>query len=480
MEDTNRDIFEPSPSKPGLGLGEVLKLSWPASLTMLNTTLLRFVDGIMVSRVGPAAFGAQFIGGMFAFIPESFAMGALTVVNTYVSQNYGAGRLKQTGMYAWAGMATAAAFCCLALPLIFLADRIFALFGHAPDVTALETMYFQYMLASIVVTLPRAVLEQFFFGTHRPRVVLFGSVVANVLNVALNYILIFGKLGLPAMGLKGSAIGSLISWVVQFLILLAIFLSAGTRKTYYTHLWRAVRLRHCTELLKVGWPAGVQLCNDIASWSLFSAALVGKFGTVHLAATTVAMRYMGLSFMPAIGIGIAATVLVGKCIGEGRKDLARRRTHAALLAGMVYMGLCGLAFYFFRRPMVEFFVSVAPSGELGPEQARVMADEIVRIGGQIMICAAIFQLFDAIGIVYIGALRGTGDTLWPMILTVALSWGMVVGGGALVVHTLPQLASLGPWIPASLYVVALGAVVGWRFETGRWEKIDLFKRKISG
>ena len=189
---------------------------------------------------------------------------------------------------------------------------------------------------------------------------------------------------------------------------------------------------------------------------------------------------MGLSFMPAIGIGIAATVLVGQCIGEGRKDLARRRTHAALLAGMVYMGLCGLAFYFFRRPMVEFFVSVAPSGELGPEQASAMADEIVRIGGQIMICAAIFQLFDAIGIVYIGALRGTGDTLWPMILTVALSWGMVVGGGALVVHTLPQLASLGPWIPASLYVVALGAVVGWRFETGRWEKIDLFKRRANG
>ena len=217
-------VTNPEAAKTSLGLREVLKMSWPASLTMLNTTLLRFVDGLMVSFVGPPAFSAQFNGGMVAFVPESFAMGVLTVVNTYVSQNFGAGRLRQTGLYAWAGLAVAYAYCCLVVPLVLFAGPIFALFGHAPDVTALETMFFRYMLLSILVTLPSRVLEQFFFGTHRPRIVLVCSIVSNVLNVAINYVLIFGKLGLPAMGLKGSAIGSLIAWTIQFMILLGVFL----------------------------------------------------------------------------------------------------------------------------------------------------------------------------------------------------------------------------------------------------------------
>jgi MATE family multidrug resistance protein len=460
----------PKTRQEGLGFGEVLRLSWPASLTMLNTTLLKFVDGLMVSFVGPAPFSAQFMGGMFAFVPESFAMGILTVVNTYVSQNLGAGRLKQTGLYAWAGLAIAVAFACLIAPLALVAGPLFALFGHAPDVTALETMYFRYMILSVLVTLPSRVLEQFFFGIHRPRIVLVASALANGFNVLANYVLIFGKAGFPAMGLEGAAIGSVVSWVLQFALLLGVFLAPSLRLKYATGLFRALRLRHCLDLFRIGWPAGVQLCNDIASWSLFSAALIGPMGTEHMAASTAAMRYMGISFMPAVGIGVAATAIVGRCIGQQRPDLARRRTHAAVVAAMIYMSLCGALFYLFRHDLVRFFVHVSPEQHLDPAV-------IVDIGVKILICAAVFQLFDAVGIVYVGALRGTGDTHWPMRVTIVLSWGCVLGGGAAAVRFLPQLDSLGPWLAASLYVVVLGAVMAWRFEAGAWRKIDLLGRR---
>jgi MATE family multidrug resistance protein len=459
------------------GLTEVLSLSWPASLTMLNSTLLRFVDGLMVAFVSPAAFSAQFLGGMFAFIPESLALGTLMVVNTFVSQNYGAGRFKRTGAYVWAGLAVAMLSACMIAPLALLAKPIFSPFGHPADVQAQEMTYFRYMAVSALATLPARVLEQFFFGIHRPRIVLAASLIANAFNVLANWVLIFGKLGFPAMGLEGAAIGSLASWIIQLILLAGVFFSPAMRKRYATHLYRMVRLRHCFALLRVGWPAGVQFCNDVACWSLFTAALVGRFGTVHLAASTAAMRYIGLSFMPAVGIGIATTALVGKCIGENRPDLARRRTHVAMLVATAYMGLCGLAFYLFRHPMVEFFVRIDPSTLGHGAAAAVLREQIVRIGGNIMLCAAVFQLFDAVGIVYIGALRGAGDTFWPMRMTILLSWGLVVGGGAAAVKFAPQTTSIGPWIAASLYVVVLGMAVAWRFESGAWQKIDLLHRK---
>jgi len=449
-------------NKPGAGFVEVLRMAWPASVAMLGTTIIKFVDGLMVSKVGAAPFSAQFLAGMSAFVPEAMILGLLTVVNTYVSQNLGAGRYKRAGQYAWAGMVVAFAAAVLISTLWFFSDAMFSTIGH--EEWALESMYFKYMIVAILVTLPTRVLEQFFFGVHRPRIVLLASVLTNVLNIGINYVLIFGKLGMPAMGLQGAAIGSVTAWAVQFLILLAIFLSPALHRKFATRMVKATRWRHCKDILRVGWPAGVQLCNDMLSWSVCVAVLAGSFGVAHRAATTIAMRYIGLAFMPAVGIGIATTALVGRYIGHGQPDIARKRAHQGVITAMVWMGMCGAAFWIFRYPMARFFATTD------------QADEIVRIGVQIMICAAIFQLSDAVSIVYIGALRGSGDTKWPMFVTLILSWCIIVGGGIVAVTLLPQLESLGPWIAASIYVIVMGAAMAWRFESGAWRKIDLLRR----
>ncbi|MDP6045779.1 MAG: MATE family efflux transporter [Phycisphaerae bacterium] len=258
--------------------------------------------------------------------------------------------------------------------------------------------------------------------------------------------------------------GSVTAWAIQFLILLAIFLAPSMHRKFGTHLVKATRWLHCKDILRVGWPAGVQLCNDMLSWSVCVAILAGSFGMAHRAATTIAMRYIGLAFMPAVGIGIATTALVGRYIGLGKPDIARKRAHQGVVTAMIWMGACGVMFWVFRHQMARFFAK------------GLEADEIVRIGAQIMICAAIFQISDAVGIVYIGALRGAGDTKWPMFVTVMLSWGIIVGGGIAAVKLAPQLTSLGPWIAASTYVILMGAAMAWRFESGAWRKIDLLRR----
>ena len=131
--------------------------------------------------------------------------------------------------------------------------------------------------------------------------------------------------------------------------------------------------------------------------------------------------------------------------------------------------------WLFRGPLVGFFLKysgpVAAAGRLG--------DQILRVGARVMIFAAIFQLFDAMGIVFIGALRGAGATRWPMCITIALNWTVAIGGGILAVNFAPGLKSAGPWLAGTAFVICLGVLLAWRFESGAWRKIDLLGKGPS-
>lgn len=461
------------------GFGEVLRMAWPASLGMLNRTIMQFVDGIILAHSGPEGAGlvaAQFLGTLVALVPESLATGTITVVNTYVSQNLGAGRPRKCGQYALAGLTLALIVAAFVAPLAFFNCQIIGgvhwlqeVVGQGRAGTELVNngaMYFAFMIGSIVLTLPTRVMEQFFYGVNQPMRVFYASIVANVFNFAANYCLVLGKFGFPKLGLLGSGIGTVCAWGLQLAILSGMFFSRPLHDRFGTRDWLSVKAREILDILKIGLPAGVEFINDLLPWTICTMILVGSFGTGDLTATSVAARFMSLSFMPVVGVGVAATALVGKYIGAGLPEVARRRAHTAVLIGTAYMGLCGLAFFVFRYPLVRLFV----------EADNPAAEQIVQTGSLVMICAAVFQVFDALGIVYIGALRGAGDTLAPMLATTTLGWGLTVGGGALMIRYAPQLGSIGPWLTASLYVIVLGILMLIRFERGSWRKIRLLER----
>lgn len=470
---------------PDGGYWQVLKVAAPASLTMLNSTIMKFVDGLMVAHVSQSAFDAQFIAGFGAFVLEAFMMGVLTVVNTFVAQNYGAGRPLRAGRYVWAGLGMAAA-AAAGLALVAPAARsLFAQLVQDPssplgqEMISLGSMYFRYMILSVGLTLSARVLEQFFYGIHKPAIVFLVSLVANLTNFFLNYTLIFGKLGMPAMGLEGAAIGTVIAFGLQFAILLGVFLLGPASGPFRTRHVAGVRWRHVREILRVGWPAGLQLWNDIACWFLFSTVVVGlPFGAKHRIATVVVFRYLTLSFMPAVGVGIAVAALVGRSIGQMRRDLAARYTYRGVVVAMTYMGLCGLCLWVFRGPLSSLMIQAEASGVLSSEEAATRAEDIRRIAARLMLFGAVFQLFDAVGIVFIHALRGAGETLWPMFVIILMSWGMLVGGGLAIGEFLPELSSSGPWFMATAYVILLGLVMGIRFWRGRWKQIDLLGSKV--
>ena len=297
------------------------------------------------------------------------------------------------------------------------------------------------------------------------------------MNILLNYVLIYGENGLPSMGLPGvpgmpalgvlgAAIATVCGTCAEVAIPLALFFSARFAKDH--GVWQSWRpsLGDCKKLLKVGWPVGIQFGNEITCWAIFMTVLVGKFGEIHLTAGWATLRFMHLSFMPAVGFSVATTALVGKYMGAGRQDLAANRAHWALLLATIYMTLCGVAMAIFRAPLISLFTSTADAANTA---------EIIRIGSTLMICAAVFQTFDAIGIVYNGALRGAGDTVVPGLYTIAFNWIFIVLGGWLFVVLWPALESLGPWIASAIYIIVLSVFLTKRFESGHWRRIRLLE-----
>lgn len=444
------------------GVGEVVRLAVPGVINATSMTLMQFVDGWMVSTVGPDRLAAQMVGGMTAFVSVTFFMGVLTCVNTFASQYLGAGRPEQSAAYGWQGVWLAWMAGTALAGLIPLAPAVFGWYGHAPEVMALEITYFQIVVAGATLSLTARAMGGFFLGVHRPGIPLMAGFAGNLVNVAMNYLLIFGKFGFPRLELAGAAIGTVIGFGVEAAIGLSIFLVGPMARQFRTRAacrfdWEAFR-----RLLRIGSPAGATFLTDILMWTLFVALIVGRLehGAVQLAATAILWRYWHLAFMPAIGVGAATTALVGRYCGAGRTDLAWRRAHVALVLVESYMVTAGILLWTFRDSLVWHFNS---SGDPAVQEAA----------SQLFIIILAVQAFDAMSVTFMGALRGAGDTFWPGVVQVSLAWGAGFGGSKLIALLFPEWGALGVWGAAAAYVMALGLAMWIRFLRGRWRRITV-------
>jgi MATE family multidrug resistance protein len=457
---------------------EVWSQAWPTVLTMLSFTVMQFVDSLMVSKVGPLEVAAQGNGGIWAFVPQSFLFGFLSVVNTFVAQNIGAGRREAVARYGWAGLhLSIAAWALVMVPWALALPAFFGWLGHSEALRHLELQYALVLAYGSIAGLAAKAMSNFFFGLQRPRLITIGAIAGNLVNVGLNYVLIYGERGLedwgwpgvpgvPALGVLGAAIATVCGTLVEACVPLSVFLFGRLAREFGT--WSSARPRpaELRGLLRLGWPVSIQFGNEIICWAIFMTVLVGHFGEMHLTAGWSTLRYMHLSFMPAVGFSVATTALVGRYIGAGKPDLAAHRAHWAVGMATAYMTLCGLVMAIFRESLVGVFVDA---------DAPEVAAQVVAIGSRLMVCAAVFQTFDAVGIAYTGALRGAGDTLVPGVATIVLSWGLIVGLGYGLVVGWPSLESVGPWLAASAYIIIYGVWMGMRFERGAWRGIRLLE-----
>ena len=465
---------------------EVWSLAWPTIITMTSFTVMQFTDKLMVGQVGSVEIAAQGNAGTWAFAVIATIMGVVTVVNTFVSQHLGAESPEEGPRYPWAaGWMASFSWACIIVPCIFIVPFVFKTIHPSPEeatLVLLETEYAQYTLAGSVFLLIGRGFSQYFFGMHMPKVITVSAIIGNIINVVSNYILIFGEEGIPgfipgiqgtpALGLKGAAIATVIGMFMEMIIPLLVFLSPSFNNRFNTRgPWRpdtkVMRL-----IFKIGWPGAIQWGNEIICWAIFMTVFVGRYGTNAMAAGWIALEYLKLSFMPAVGINVAVNSIVGKFIGAGKPDIAVSRARVGVGIALVYMTVCAVIFVVFRQDLMEWFVS-------GANYSTEDYEEIVRLGSDMLILVALFQTVDSMGIVYTGALRGAGDTVWPGVVTAVYSWVFIVGGGYIAIEYFPETGSIGPWIAAATYIILIGITMAIRFEKGGWRSIQLLTGDIK-
>lgn len=389
-------------------LAALARLALPVALVQVGMMLMGAVDTVMVGRVSPTDLAAVALGNLYFFGVAVFGMGVLFALDPVVSQAVGAGDEVGVARGVQRGGVLAAGLTVLASALLVPAAPVLALLDQPPDVVPVAAGY---AIASIPGVFPFyafIVLRQSLQAMGKVGPILWTVLLANLANLFLNWVLIFGNLGFPAMGAVGSGWGTSVArWFMSFALLALAWplLRTSVRPFRPEVLSPAPLLR----LLRVGAPIGAQ---QQLEFGVFGAAgiFMGWMGTVAMASHQVALNLAALTFMVPVGIAQAAAVLVGQAVGKGDPPAARRAAGAGLLVGAGFMSITAALFLTLPGPLARVYSADAP---------------VVALAAALLPIAGIFQVFDGLQVVSAGVLRGVGDTRVPMLMNLLGFW--VVG-----------------------------------------------------
>jgi len=430
-----------------------LRLAIPVVLGELGWMSMGVMDTIMLGRVSPEALGASSVGRIVFFAVIVFGMGFLLGLDTLVSTAHGAGEPEECRSYLVQGVYLSV---LLALPtsgLVYAFAPSLASLGIDPDVLAAAVPYLRAISWSALPLLLYTTFRRYLQGVSRPRPVMLALISANLINLAGNWILIFGHLGAPAMGAEGAGWSSCIAATY-----LALFLMGSTWLLHRGNdrLRRRVSLRphlvRLRRLIALGWPAAIQLVAEVGVFAA-ATALAGRLAPSALAAHQIALTAASVTFMIPLGLSSAGAVRVGQA--RGRKDPrgARRAGWMAILLAAGFMFVAGVVFLLWPRQVVRLFST----------------DEAVIAGGIVLVrIAALFQLFDGVQVAATGALRGTGDTRTALLWNLIGHWvlGLPVGYYLCFHRGLGAPGLWFGWLVGLSVVGAVLLVVWWRRARG--------------
>ncbi|MGE4491130.1 MAG: MATE family efflux transporter [Syntrophotalea sp.] len=443
------------------GLREMITLALPMVISHGCETALIFTDRVFLSRLGPVPMSAAMSGGLTAFMMMTFFIGLTGYVTALAAQYLGAGRRDHCALV----VSQAALISLLAAPLILAARPLahaFFRFADLPVEQALQQrVYFDILLYGAVLVLLRSCLSSFFSGIGHTRVVMFSAMTAMLVNVGANYVLIFGRLGVPPLGLRGAAYGTLMGSFCALLVLLATYLGRRNRREYAVlaalRFDRAVMLK----LLRFGSPAGVEMFLNLLAFTSM-IMLFHAHGLVTAAAVTIVFNWDLVSFVPLLGIQIGVVSLVGRYLGAGRPDIAARATRSGLKMACSYSLVILVLFVSLPAELVAVFE---------PHQADAIFSQAAPLATGMLRLAAFYVLADAVMLVFSGALRGAGDTFWAMCASVALHWLLVpVLALFLRVLALPPQAA---WLALIAFLLIFSGVFYLRYRSGKWKTLAM-------
>jgi MATE family multidrug resistance protein len=445
------------------GSRELLALAAPLILSQSFMTVQVFLDTILLSWHDPLEMAASFPAAMWFWLPFALLQVTAGYTATFVAQYTGAGRPQRVGPAVWQGIHFAIVAGLLFIAMVPAAPWLISLGGHTPGLQTLEATYLRCLAFAAVPMLVMSAINGFFAGRGQTWTVLAIEAIGTAVNIALAVPLIFGKFGLPELGIEGAGWATVAGSMASAVAALALFLRPCYRTEFATATGWHYERELFGRLLRYGGPAGIQVFLDVLVFHLFTQ-LVGRLGETAMGATTLTIRLNMVAFLPMMGLGQAVCVLVGQRLGANRPDLAERTTYTGLRWGFGYM--CAIAAIYVTMP--GLLVSLFESSR-DPEQFAAVAQAVPTL----LLCAAIFSLADAVNLTFAFALRGAGDTRFVSLLTFSLAWPIMVLPTAVVVWLDASL--YWAWVFVTAHIIAMAVCFYFRFRTGKWKKMRVIE-----
>ena len=450
------------------GWRELMRIAWPLIINSGTFAVLNFSDRLFLSWYSEDAFRASLPAGILFFTLVCGFMALAGFANSFVAQYWGAGDARGCAR----ATAQAIIFALISMPLILLllpvGIGLLRLSGHGPEVLPLEERYFRVLIWAGGGMVMSSALGSFFSGRGKTFVIMGCNIFANGLNILLDYLLIFGKGGFPEMGIAGAGWATVIGSWASPLVFALIYFSPPVNARFHTR----ENLRYDPELfrrlVRFGLPAGIHWFLDVAAFTAF-VLLVGRLGPIAHIASNIALSVNLVAFMPTVGMGVAASILVGQYLGRNDPENAARMGWTAWRIGIAYIASVGATFLLFPDFYINIFERKAAAGS-------IPYDELLRTVRILMAMLAVWGVADATALILAGALKGAGDTHFVMYFQSSVAWGFLVAGQLLIVLVLKQNVFVS-WGWTLLYIIILGAGFALRFHSDRWKNIDLLGRR---
>jgi MATE family multidrug resistance protein len=381
---------------------KLLRLAIPLVLTQAGQMTVQLVDTAMVGRVGTVELAAASFASSMYIVVMLFGLGIFLGVTPLVGQSLGSNNDREVAGIMRSGFALSGLLVPVITLLALSVSWIMPFMGQPDAVVQLAVPFYRLLAISTAPFLMFVLLKQIGEGLGNTIMAMAVTISANILNVILNYLLIFGHMGFPRLGLLGSGCASLAARAVMPMLLYAGLSHLRSTSPYFA-LMRATRAtaQDIKKIFNLGLPIAAQLVLEVAAFS-YSAVMMGWLGEVPLASHQVAMGLASFTFMLANGVAMATTIRISFQVGTRSHENMERVAFSALHLALMYMSLCSLGFLLFRHQLPRIFTHDV---------------HVIEVAASLLIVAALFQLFDGLQIVCLGILRGFADVRAPMLIS---------------------------------------------------------------
>ncbi|HEX2865553.1 MAG TPA: MATE family efflux transporter [Ignavibacteriales bacterium] len=389
-------------------------LAYPVAIGQLGHVMMGVVDSLFVGKLGAVPLAAASIANSLFFLIFVIGLGVTFAISPLVAIASSSGRLKECGIILRNGLVINIAVALLLVSVVFTGSYFLKFLNLPPDVARLAAVYMRIIGLSILPMMTFQTFRQFTEGLSIMRPAMIINIVANLVNALGNWVLVFGKLGLPALGFEGSAIATLTTRCFMAIVMTAFVLrSSRFKKFNLTFGIRRMNARISKKILGIGFSSGFQYFFEVGAFSS-AAVMIGWIGTVELAAHQIALNLATIPYMAATGISAAAAIRVGNATGRADRQEVRRAGFSALILTALLEVFSGLIFVLFRDFLPALYINNV---------------QVISIAASLLIIASFFQISDGVQAVALGALRGITDVRIPTFITFISYWvlGLPVG-----------------------------------------------------